>query len=310
MSAGADAFPKIELDASTFRPRLAELTDTIAYKVQREGHQRGLKPDSVADSIYYQPRLTSQIYDLFFYLNADKRRKEDCDWRPGFSAAILPLIRTMIDCLYNIAAILQDPPFYGRWFRLSGYRNFLESLDADERRYGGQPRMDRYVATYRRKAHDSMRIDGFSEAEARASEYWLTLGRYVQDTTHGFSAKHQHFLKTLTMGFWKHYSAISHGTCNGLLPVALFLAPKDVPHEHRSAVDVASDGMISLHIARVTAILLCTLTEVQASCRFDGARINQRLHEIWNVLVVVPEVKQLYDERYSQLMEEKGINAD
>jgi hypothetical protein len=95
----------------------------------------------------------------------------------------------------------------------------------------------------------------------------------------------------------------------GVFPIALFLAAKDVPHEHRTSVDTASDGMISLHITRVAAILLCTLTEVQASCRFDGARINQRLHETWNVLVVVLEVKDLYDQRYSQLMKEKGINA-
>jgi hypothetical protein len=291
MNASANPFPKTELDASTFRHKLDELTDTIAYKVQREGPERGLKPDFVADSIYYQLRLTSQIYDLFFYLNADKRRKEDCDWRHSFSAVTLPLIRTMIDCLYNITAILQDPPFYARSFRLSGYRNFLEALDADEKRYRGQPRWDWYVTKYRGKAHDSMRIDGFSEADARASDYWLPLSKYVKDTGHGFSAKHQQFLETLTLGFWKEYSGISHGTFNGLLPIALFLAPKDVPHEHRTIVDDASDGMISLHIARVAAILLCTLTEVQASCHFDGARINQRLHEIWNVLIVVPEIR-------------------
>jgi len=310
MNTGAEAFPKIELDTSTFRHKLDQLTDTIAYKVQREGYHRGLKPDSVADSIYYQLQLTGQIYYLFFYLNADKRRKEDCDWRVGFSAAILPLIRTMIDCLYNITAILQDPPFYGRWFRLSGYTNFLEALDADEKRYGGQPRWDWYVATYRGKARESIRIDGFNEAEARASNYWLTLKRYIDDAKQGFSARHQNFLKILTLGFWKEYSGISHGTFNGLLPIALFLAPNDVPHEHRASVETASGGMISLNIARVAAILTCTLTEVQGSCHVDGARINQSLHEIWNVLVVVLEIKGLYDERYSQLMKEKGINAD
>src|SRR5260370_8888654 len=310
MNTSTNPFPKTELVASTFREKLDKLTDTIAYKVQREGNERGLKPDSVADCIYHQLRLTSQIYSLFFYLNADKRRKEDCDWRAGFSAVILPLIRTMIDCLYNVTAILQDPPFYGRWFRLSGYRRFLEALDADEKRYGGQPRWDWFVATYRGRAHASMRIDDFTEAEARASNYWRTLGKYVQNTSYGFSAKHQDFLKTLTLGFWKEYSAISHGTFNRVLPIALFLVPNDVPHEHRTSVDSATDGMISLHIARVAAILLCTLTEVQASCRFDGAKINQRIHEIWNVLVVVPEVKDLYDQRYAQLMKEKGINAD
>ncbi len=75
-------------------------------------------------------------------------------------------------------------------------------------------------------------------------------------------------------------------------------------------VDDAFEEMIAVHIPRMSAILLCTLTEIQASLKFDGAHINQRLHEIWNALLPAPEIKELYDERYAQLMMEKGIHAD
>jgi hypothetical protein len=53
-----------------------------------------------------------------------------------------------------------------------------------------------------------------------------------------------------------------------------------------------------------------TVTELQAYLRFDdsGARINERIHEVWNALMPTFTVKQLYDSRYRQLMEEKGIN--
>jgi hypothetical protein len=310
MNANVDKFPKIELDAKTFQYKLEELTNTIAYKVQREGEARGLKPGFVSMDIYFQIRMAHQIYNLFFYLNSDQRRREDCDWKVAYSAAILPLVRTMIDCLFNVTAILQDPPYFGRWFRQSGYRYFFEALDQDHARYAGQPRWDAYIAKYRQMADFEMRRDGLDETGVRAAEKWQTLSRYVDDSKHNFPAKHQDFLKKLTLGFWKEYSGISHATFNGLLPIALFLAPKDLPHEHRPSVDLASDGMISLHIARVSAILLSTLTEVQACCSFDGARINQRLHEIWNVLIVITEVKELYDERYAELMRQKGIHAD
>ncbi len=50
-----------ELNARTFQYKLEELTNTIAYKVQREGHQRGLKPDFVPVDIYYQLRMANQI---------------------------------------------------------------------------------------------------------------------------------------------------------------------------------------------------------------------------------------------------------
>jgi hypothetical protein len=60
---------------------------------------------------------------------------------------------------------------------------------------------------------------------------------------------------------------------------------------------------------RVAGILLCILTEVQAYFQFDGARINERLHEAWNALRPIPEIKELYQGRYAQLMEQKNITA-
>jgi hypothetical protein len=35
----------------------------------------------------------------------------------------LPLIRNMIDCLYNITAILQNPGVNGSWFRRTSATN-------------------------------------------------------------------------------------------------------------------------------------------------------------------------------------------
>ena len=228
MTSSMDEFPKTEINARDFQHPLEELTNTIAYKVQREGGQKGLNPDFVSTDLYYQLRIAHQIYSLFFFLNADKRRKEDCDWRVAYGAVGLPLVRTMIDCLYNVTAILQDPPYYGRWFRQSGYRYFLEALDEDEKRYGGQPRWDRYVKKYRDMAHFDMRLNGFDTTEVQGAEKWLTLSSYVRDTKHNFQPEHQAFLKALTLGFWKEYSAISHATFNGVLPIAIFLCPPRV----------------------------------------------------------------------------------
>jgi hypothetical protein len=48
----------------------------------------------------------------------------------------------MIDCLYNITAILKSPGPKGYQFRESGFKQILTALDADERRYGGDPKWD------------------------------------------------------------------------------------------------------------------------------------------------------------------------
>jgi hypothetical protein len=50
------------------------------------------------------------------------------------------------------------------------------------------------------------------------------------------------------------------------------------------------------------------VTELQAHFHFDGASIDERIHKMWNALMPTFAVKELYSERYEQLMKDKGIN--
>jgi hypothetical protein len=244
-------------------------------------------------------------------MNADERRQKDVDWRAAYSVVMLPLVRTMIDCLYNITAILKNPGVNGHLFRASGYRLMLLALDRDELRYGADPKWKEWIERQRKHIDFDMRANGFIESEVRASKaLWPTLSRYLRVEPNSTPTAHQEFLTKLTLGFWQEYSGISHATFQGLLPITGFLAPSDLPHEHRPQLDDNFETLLSIHIPRVAAILLCILTETQAYFRFDGARINQRLHEIWNALILAPEIKELYDERYAELMKEKGLHPE
>jgi len=149
-----------DLDARTFQYKLADLATTIAYKVQREGTQRALKPDFVVPDIYFLLRQSQQIYNVFFFMNADDRRKKDCDWAVAYSAVILPLVRTMIDCLYNITAILQNTGVKGYEFRASGYKLMLQALDNDQSRYGGDAKWDEWISRQRKLIEFDMRTSG------------------------------------------------------------------------------------------------------------------------------------------------------
>jgi hypothetical protein len=301
-------WPEYEIDARTFQRGLGELANTIALKVQREGHKVLPKPVFVIVDIYVMIRQALDTYDLFFFLNADERRKTDGSWRVGYSAAALPLIRCMIDCLYNITAILKNPGPKGYQFRESGYKKMLEALDADEMQYGGDPKWDAYIADCRAALKLDMGSNGLTEDEVRAARTWPTLGRYIRGDEKEPLTEHQLFLKKLTYGIWQEYSAMAHLAFEGLMPTAIFHMPGDIPHGARSQFDsVISEKMISLHIFRAAAVLLAMLTEVQAYFRFDGARIDQRMHEIWKALLPVFGVKELYEGRYAQLLKDKGM---
>ncbi|MBZ5502393.1 MAG: hypothetical protein LAN59_09145 [Acidobacteriia bacterium] len=299
----------VVLDAKTFQPQLDQLVDTLAYKVQREGLAKLPKPAFVTADIYMLMRQAHRSYDLFLYLNSDERRSKDPDWRIAYSIVILPILRCMIDCLYNVTSILKSPGPKGYQFRESGYKLALRALDDDEQRYGGDPKWDSYIAEKRRLITVAMKTNGITSADIKAVKTWPTLGAYLRVDKNNPDTPHKQFLRTLTFGFWQEYSGMAHATFQGLLPTAFFYAPKDVPHEYRPVLDDTGEGMIFLSVSRAAAILLCLLTEVQAYFRFDGARINERLHQVWNALIVVPEIKELYDKRYATLMTKKGINT-
>lgn len=292
------------VDASKFQNQLGELTTTVALKVQREGIGRIGSRIAVED-VYVLVRQAQRTCDLFFYLNADEHR-ESPHWRAIYTIVSLPLIRSMIDCLYNITAMLDDPRNKPAEFRKSGYRMAIEALEEDKCKYGNSS--DAMWADWLAKRADTLdlarRRDGFSLAEVMAQNRWPTLGTYLRNLP---ANSRQLFLKDLTYGFWREYSEYSHGTFQGLLRTAMFYLDHDVPHEDRPKIDEISLGLVFGHMTRACAILLCMLTELQAFFLFDGARINARLHEIWNALLPAPEVKDLYDSRYAELMKSKGI---
>jgi len=301
--------PLVHIDAGTFQKQLVQLAETIAQKVKREAPSLlpGV-PAFVSFDLHILTRQAMHTYDLLFYLNADERREKDCYWRPAYSVVTLPLIRNMIDCLYNITSILENPGVKGRWFRASGFKKMLAALDEDEARYGGRPEWDLWINKGRDFLDFEIRNQGLNTAEVLAACPWPTLGQYINRQQPGgtFTA-HQGFLKAFMHGLWREYSAMAHGGSDGLTPVAVYYVPDSLLHEQRENVDQHHPRLLFKHITRAAATLLCIVTELQAYFRFDGARINERIHDVWEALNPAFEVKELFDERYAQLMKDKGI---
>jgi hypothetical protein len=102
---------------------------------------------------------------------------------------------------------------------------------------------------------------------------------------------------------------MAHAAFEGLIPVATYYTADSMLHEDRPKMDALYPKILSMHITRTAAILLCVVTELQAHFRFDddGARIKERICEMWNALMPVFEVKELYQERYVQIMKDRGI---
>jgi hypothetical protein len=299
---------RINVDASTFQKPLGKLAEVLSQKVKREAAKLLGVPDFVAFDLHVLTRQAQYTYDLLFYLNADERRETDCYWRPAYSVVTLPLIRNMIDSLYNITAILENPRYHGPQFRKNGYKNFLKGLDKDQVRYGGRPEWDEWIAKGRAEVDFEIRKMGFTVADVLAEKEWPTLGQYIARKRKGGTlTPHQEFLKTLVYGRWREYSAMAHGASDGLMRTAIFYIADSLPHEERPKLDDGHLRLLSKHIGQAAAILLCIVTELQAHCHFDGADIDERIHKMWNALMPAFVVKELYSERYEKLMKDKRI---
>jgi preprotein translocase subunit Sss1 len=296
--------PVIALDAKTFQRPLASLAETVAYKVEREGPAL-IKPVFAAADINAMLRQAWSIYGVLFFVNADEHRQGG-GWKVGYPAALLPLIRCLIDILYNVTAILIDPGPNAYRYREAGYKRTLDAWQDIQERYAGKPDWDEYIARNRKGILDGMRMDAVTIDEVESAGRWPTLGEYLRSSRP--LTPHQEFLKRLTFGFWKEYSAIAHATFKGLLPTAIFHMAHAVPHEQREHFDrVAVEDLIASHLARASGLLICIVTEIQGYFRFEGANINQRIHQVWDALLAMPDIKELFDERYAKLMSDRGI---
>lgn len=202
---------RVRVDAKTFQEPLDKLCNTMVQKVFREGVSHVQWPQCVSEDIAMMLRYSVSVHNLQFYLNADVRREKESEWRMHYGVTAISLIRSLIDCLYNVTAILEDPATIGPKYRKCGIKKMLDDLDDDQKRYAGQQVWESYVPERRDKVLMLMRMSGYTDADIAAQTRWPTLGTYL-GTIHpgGVKTPNQEFLKIFTYLNWRQYSALSH----------------------------------------------------------------------------------------------------
>lgn len=244
-------------------------------------------------------------FEFLCYLNADERRDTDPDYRHGYSFVTLPLVRTLIDGLYNITALLDDPG-KARLFRLSGYKRMLAALGEEEALHGSEKGWPEYI----RQQRDILRIgyeaDNFDEEALKQKAEWQTLSRYLQSPP-ADDSEHKMLMRRLTYGHWRQYSEMSHMTFRGVHELFEMLNTEEAPHEFRPSILERAERSLTMHLGRAAALLLAAVTEAQAAYRFEGHDVNARIHAMWRGMVAFPEGQDMYDARYNALIEQKGI---
>lgn len=295
------------IDAKTFQEPLGKLAETMAQKVRRDGPECMHAPGYVCDDLFMMIRQSLRTYDLMFYLNAEERIGKDCYWRNEYGVVTATVVRSMIDCFYNITAILEDPAATGRAYRKSGFRKALEGIAEDARQYSGIPEWMDFLGRRKTAITLYMRMSEITEGEAMAQAPWPTMGAYIRSKP---DTAHKEFLRKFTYLEWRQYSALAHAAFEAYIgqeSLGAYFISDEMSHEYRPRIEENYPKFMTRHIARAALILLCTVTEIQARCRFEGANINDRICKVWNTLRPLAEAKELLDGRYAALMTVKKI---
>jgi hypothetical protein len=299
---------KPRIDAKTFQEPLWKLAETLAQKVKREGRLPG--PPFICEDIHMMIRQAMATYNTLFYINADERREGDCYWNNTYGVVTAPLVRSMIDCLYNITLILENPALHGPTYRKSGMKKRLLDIEEDRATYAGKSEWEFYLNQQTSALGDLIRGSGLTEDEVRNGGRWEPLGRYLLSGTLEDATPHQRFLKMFTHMQWRQYSALSHASFDGYIgeiPSGAYFVLDSLPLEERPSIEKIYVAVLTKHIGRAAMVLLCIVTELQLYFKFEGADINNRICKMWDAIVPFFEVKEIYEERYKPLLEDKGI---
>jgi hypothetical protein len=206
----------ITIDASTFQKPLAQLATTMIFKVEREAPKTSGIPAYILVDIAMLLRISNETLNLLCFVNSDESMAATSSSKPIYTVVVFPLVRNIIDHLYNITYILKDPAVRGRAFRLSGIMKEQKMISDEETRYAGQPDWDVWIKESRGKLDLSMRQLKATQVEVDATPEWLTLGKYVNLKGKGAVLNdHQVFLSKLLYGPWRQYSAQAHWGAGG-----------------------------------------------------------------------------------------------
>jgi hypothetical protein len=214
-----------------------------------------------------------------------------------FSFQAMVLIRTMVDSLFTVLALKEDPAKYSRAFDLAGYRATWERHQRETARYGNNPE-------WKDPLEEQQKFLDFRASRLQLSDHeknnpqhfsrWPTPGTMLKPRggiQFPFSDQERKFLTDVDTWHYGDLSSYGHVQWGGMA-LSVYAADREVqwvPHMLESRVAIES-----------LLFLLMLLSEVEAIKKYGT---NQDLKYLWVLLGdVFSDAKEYYDMRYQELL--------
>lgn len=206
------------------------------------------------------------------------------------------LVRELIDILFTIVAIVENPGENSNKYEKAGYRNLWERYELEKNKYGNDPEWNSWFKTKKENLLDPLaKTLNLTEEEknnpVKAIMRWPNPNRMLSKSEISLHPDKIKFLKEIETWLYGELSEWSHMGWGGLA-MGLF---SDMPETHWTPGKVESDAVVSGIL-----ILLMILSEITISCGYGKI---QELRYVWTILNnYFDEAKDYYNLRYDNLL--------
>jgi|SRR3990172_1281659 len=289
--------PDKVLDFKVIGQRLDEALEALKNLIDRDWPRQYAIPGARA-LFLTMIKVAINTYQSIRFLAADSPK----DSAPPleFALSIPPLTRSLLDQLFAVVFLTEDPTTRTSWYYKGGWREAKEGYEGYKAKYGADPKWARWL-TLNGKFLEGIRTEwGVSDEEAadlKRIKYWPIPSQMRART------KDREFLDYLDDWFYKTLSQDAHLSFPGLAHRGAALLVK--PGDERTA---QLEKRRSQAVFTTITVVLALASEMEHLLKFG---LSERLAYVWGVLIKYwEEADDLYKMRYAQFLVKSAKEAD
>jgi hypothetical protein len=251
-------------------------------------------PTDAQAFLFMSTRLARSTFRTISYLCADIRQTQH-DWNWETTLVLPALNRTILDSVFSIVFMLEDPANRSRWYHESGFREAKEELERYKNQYAALPEWEEWLKGYEQIVNDGIMQFGVSPEALdlkRKYKWWPNPGSMPREA----SPKTREFLRYLSDWFYREMSSQVHLSLLGTVKFGSLIAPELFDKERQETISFPR--FRALQLGRTVTLLLCLVSEIEYYFSFG---MNHRVLELWQVVIEnIPETAEIFRKRYTE----------
>ena len=224
-------------------------------------------------------------------------------WQPEFAFAVPPLARTLLDSLFNIIYMFDEPAQNVHWFLANGWTDQVKEHKRLHGTYGKDPMwatwFETSAAEIKQMEEELVTLTPAERArpEKPAKGWWPNPGAMLRQGLEATKQDRNHFLGYLNDWFYRELSGDSHLSLSGLLHRGGHFLPLAEGINRNQLLGLARSKFILNSLTLYVALL----SEISVELSLD--REKAKLREIWTKLVPHRQAEGLFKQRYEKVLQ-------